>query len=246
MQRREAGICVNTSSTPLESFSSPFHKDYWRCAAAEFTNPRTIIIAAMITALRIILKSISIPIAPSLNITFGFYANALGSMIYGPLVGLASGAISDTLGAFLFPKGLYFFPFIITEMAGSFIYGLFLYRAKLSVGRVVLSKFSVSMICNLLLTPILMKWYHAYFATESTYKFFTLIRALKNIALFLPEAFLLVLFLFAIMPITSRIKLTPQTDAKPEFTRRNIIAVIILLLVSIAAVCFLVYLLHQK
>ena len=88
--------------------------------------------------------------------------------------------------------------------------------------------------------------FDAYFATASTYKFFTLIRALKNIALFLPEAFLLVLFLFAIMPITSRIKLTPQTDAKPEFTRRNIIAVIILLLVSIAAVCFLVYLLHQK
>lgn len=237
---------MNTQGSSFECFPSPFNRDYWKHAVSEFGNPRTIIIAAMITALRIILKSVSIPIAPSLNITFGFYANALGSMIYGPLVGLASGAISDTLGAFLFPKGTYFFPFIITEMAGSFIYGLFLYRAKLSVGRVVLSKFSVSMICNLLLTPILMKWYHAYFKTESTYKFFTLIRALKNVALFLPESFLLVLFLFSIMPITSRMKLTSQTDAKPEFTRRNIIAVILLLIVSIAAVLFLVYLLHNN
>ena len=45
-------------------------------------------------------------------------------MIYGPLVGLLVGAVSDTIGAVLFPTGAYFFPFIFVEMFSSFIFGL--------------------------------------------------------------------------------------------------------------------------
>ena len=87
---------MNTANTEIRSFYSPFEKGYWRCAASEFGNPRTIVVAAMITALRIVIQGVSIPIIPNvLYISLGFFANALGSMIYGPLVGLVSGAISE-------------------------------------------------------------------------------------------------------------------------------------------------------
>ncbi|MDD7573304.1 MAG: folate family ECF transporter S component [Eubacteriales bacterium] len=234
---QKGGKRMNKAGTSLECFPSPFNRSYWKRAASEFANPRTIIIAAMITALRVILRGLSIPLIPNaLYISVGFFANALGSMVYGPLVGLASGAISDTLGAFLFPHGDYFFPFIITAMMSSFIFGLFLYRTRLSVGRVILARFSVVTVCNLLLTPIIMRWQSIYFATEKTYKLFTLARTLKNAALFPAESLLLSIFLFAMVPFMSKMKLTPYTESKPKFTRNNIIVLGVLTVVSVVAV----------
>lgn len=64
---------MNTQGSSFECFPSPFHRDYWKHAVSEFGNPRTIIIAAMITALRIILRSLSIPLIPNaLYISVGF------------------------------------------------------------------------------------------------------------------------------------------------------------------------------
>lgn len=230
---------MNTQGSSFECFPSPFHRDYWKHAVSEFGNPRTIIIAAMITALRIILRSLSIPLIPNaLYISVGFFANALGSMIYGPLVGLASGAISDTLGAFLFPHGDYFFPYILIAMSSSFIFGLFFYRARLSVGRVILARFTVVLVCNIILTPVIMRCYYAYFGIDSTYKFFTLARTLKNAALLPAEALLLSLFLFAIVPFTARMKLTAYAGSKRKFTRANIITLAVLTVISAVAVYF--------
>lgn len=228
---------MNTANTEIRSFYSPFEKGYWRCAASEFGNPRTIVVAAMITALRIVIQGVSIPIIPNvLYISLGFFANALGSMIYGPLVGLVSGAISDTVGAFLFPQGDYFFPYIITAMVSSFVFGLFLYRAKLSATRIMTARFSVVLICNIFLTPIIIRWYYAYFGIEKVYKFFTLARTIKNAALFPAETLLLSVFLFAMAPAASRMKLIPPIGEKPKLTRENIALLAALTVIAAVAV----------
>ena len=91
-------------------FNTPFHREYWKLAAQEFGNWKILVLAAMLTTLRIAVKSLRIPLGPDLNITFGFIVNAVGSMIYGPVVAIVASAISDTLGAILFPSGTYFFP----------------------------------------------------------------------------------------------------------------------------------------
>lgn len=232
---------MNAVNKEPKSFSSPLEKEYWKCAAAEFCNPRMIAIAAMITALRIIIQGISVPIIPNvLYISVGFFANALGSMIYGPLVGLASGAISDTVGAFLFPQGDYFFPYIITAMASSFIFGLFLYRARLSAVRIMVARFSVVLICNIFLTPIIMRWYYAYFGIEKVYKFFSLARTIKNAALFPVETLLLSVFIFTVAPAASKMKLIPPLGEKPKLTGKNI-ALLVALTVIAAAVVYLYY-----
>ena len=97
-------------------FATPFSKIYWRCAFNELKNTRMLVFASLIIALRVAFKLFAIPIGPSLNITTGFFVNALGSMCYGPVVALISGAISDTIGCILFPQGIYFFPFIFVDL----------------------------------------------------------------------------------------------------------------------------------
>lgn len=227
------------SQTNSKLFTSPFSKEYWKSAANEFGNVRTLTVASMVIALRVLLKSVQVPLVPGvLYITFGFFANALGSMIYGPLVGLAGGAISDTIGAFLFPTGDYFFPFIITEMASSFIFGLFLYRAKPTVYRVMASRFSVVTICNIILTPIINRWYNAYFHIEKSYALFTTARLIKNAALFPAEALLLILFLRALLPATERLGLTCTGDGKLAFTRESIVMIVCMGIISACMVYF--------
>ena len=120
------------SSDTTQLFSTPFHRAYWKLAAREFTSLHVLILAAMMTALRIAIKSVRIPIGPDLNITFGFLFNAVGSMIYGPLVAIAASAVSDTVGAILFPSGAYFFPYIFSEIAGGLLFALF-YRVDSGV-----------------------------------------------------------------------------------------------------------------
>ena len=113
---------------------SIFSKEYWVCAVGELKKPRMLVFAAVLVALRVALQAFSIPIIPGqLYINFGFLVNALGSMVYGPVVAVISGAVSDTVGTILFPKGTYFFPYIFQEIAGSLIFALFLYKFANSV-----------------------------------------------------------------------------------------------------------------
>ncbi len=69
-------------------------------------------------------------------------------------------AVSDTLGCLLFPSGVYFFPFIFTEMAGSLVFALFLYRARVTATRVILSRFCVDFFVNIVMTSPIMAWYY--------------------------------------------------------------------------------------
>ena len=216
-------------------FPTPFSGEYWRLSAAEFRNWKMLVLAAMLTAMRIAIKSLFIPVGPSLKITFGFLINAVGSMIYGPVVAIAASAISDTLGAILFPSGTYFFPFIFEEIAGGVLFALFYYRAKLSTTRVMLGRLAVTVICNLILNPILLIWYYAVILGKS-YAFMTWPRLAKNIALFPLQTVALVLLINLLLPVTNRMGLTYAGSGKLEITKKNIITLIALTLISAAVV----------
>lgn len=221
-------------------FATPFSAEYWRLAYQELKKPRILVFAALIIALRVALKSVEIPVGPYLNITVGFFVNSLGSMVYGPVVAILAGAISDTIGCMLFPKGAYFFPFIFLEIASSLIFALYLYRAKLTTWRVILSRFSVMVICNLIMTPSIMILQNR-LMLGGDYAFFTWPRLIKNLCLFPAESFLLVIFLNIMVPITGRMGLTALPEGKMLFTKRHLITLIIMALVSAAAVAFYAY-----
>lgn len=225
-----------TAKTPLAPglFRTPFSREYWRCAAREFKNVRTLAVAAVLLAVRVALKPLSISLSPNLSITFGFFVNALGAMIFGPVVAVASAAVSDTLGCLLFPSGPYFFPFIFTEIAGSLIFALFLYRAPLTGWRVTLSRFAVCFLVNIVIQTPIMLWYYKLMLGKD-YAIFDLPRILKNLCLFPFESLLLLLFLNVLRPVTYRMKLTYDPPQKLQITKRLVVFVVVLFLVGAAA-----------
>lgn len=219
-----------------ELFSHPFNRKYWKTAAFELTNWRTLVFAALIIAMRIVIKSIKITIIPGvLNFGFDFIVNSVGSMIYGPIVALLVGAVSDTIGAILFPTGVYFFPFIIVEMLSGFIFGIFLYRSKLSTWRVVFSRLSVIVFCNLIVNPLIMTWYYAFFG-KGTYTPLILATLIKNIALLPAESIVLVFWLGAISFATYQLGLTYAKPEKLQVKARHIISLLLAVLLSIGAI----------
>ena len=221
-------------------FASPFSRGYWRCAAAEFRNLYSFILAALFAALRIAVKSLSIPVGESLYIGVDFLVNSVGSMIYGPLMGLLVGAVSDTVGAILFPKGPYFFPFIVVEILSAFLFGLFLYRQKLSAGRIVLSRFAVVVLCNFVVNPLIMKWYYTVVVGKDI-AFLRWATVLKNLCLFPAEALLLVLWLSAVSSAAYRMGLV---YAKPEKmnVKRAVFGIVLLTLLAAGGIALYYYL----
>ena len=215
------------SEKSAKLFRTPFSREYWRAAANEFKNLKMLLFAALMVALRIALKSVSIPVAADLRIGVGFFVNAFGSMVYGPVVAIAGAAICDTLGALLCPSGPYFPLFLITEIAGSLVFALFFYRAEITSLRVILSRFCIDFFVNIVLqTPIMMAYYQIMLGRS--YKVFHLPRIIKNLVMFPIESVLLILFLRAVIPAA-------RVMNQLQFTKQNVAVLIVLTLLGAAA-----------
>ncbi len=215
-----------------------FSKDYWRQAALELKSPKMLVFAALMIALRVALKSLSIPIIPGqLTIGVAFFINALGAFTFGPVTAIIAAMVSDTLGAMLFPQGAYFFPYIFIEIAGSLIFALFLYNQKLSVGRIMLSRFCVVLVCNIILTPLVNIWYSG--VTGEAIKPITELRIVKNLLCFPAESLLLVLFFSAALKALKAAKFIAYEESSLKIKPLHIVLLVLLSLAAIAA--FVIY-----
>lgn len=203
-------------------YAHPFSKAYWRDAAAELKDVHMLAIAALLIALRVALKGVFIPLAPNLNINVAApLINALGAMIFGPVVAIPAAFVSDTLGCILFPQGAYFFPCAFVEVAGSVLFALFFYRAKITVTRVILARFAMDLLVNICLNSGVMFWYYQVMLGKS-YAAMVLPAAIKNLCMFPIEAFMLALFFSVIIPVTYRMKLTYDGSADKDSLRFNV------------------------
>ena len=179
------------------SFRTPFSKDYWSLAFSEGKKTKMLVIVSLFVALRIALSQFFIPI-PGINgqrIYFSFFINALGSMIYGPILGIFAGMISDLISALAMPTGPFFIGYTVTAMFSSFIYGLFLYKAKISVQRIFFCKLTVNLISNVCLNSL---WRSI--LTGVDFKAMAILNLPKNIIMLPIETFLLFIFFKAITP----------------------------------------------
>ena len=216
-------------------YRTPFSKAYWRDAAAELTRTRVLVFAALMIALRVALKGLGIPLGPNLKVNVAFFVNAFGAMTFGPVVAIVAACVSDTLGCLIFPDGPYFFPFILTEIAGSLIFALFLYRAKITPVRVILSRFCICFFVNIVLTAPIMWWYYKLILGKS-YIMFQLPQILKNLFFFPIESVLLTLFLSAMVPVAYRLGLVYDMGQNIKFQKRQIVLLATLFIAGLAAV----------
>ena len=228
-------------------FPSPFSKGYWRTAAAELKDTKMLVVTALMIALRVALKPLAIPLGPQLSIQTAMLATALGAMIYGPVVAIPAAIISDTVGFMIYPTGDYFLPFVLTEIGSTMFYALFLYRAKVTPTRVMLSRFGICFFINVVLQQFIYAWWYVYIgnpeqARESVLGIMTLARIFKNLAMFPIESVVLTLFLKFLLPVTHRAGLTYCGDADMKFDKKQVVTLVCLILVgSVSAVGYLGY-----
>lgn len=221
-------------------YPHPFSKAYWVDAASELKDTRILVFAALMIALRVAMKPLSIPLAPGLNQNTAFLANALGAMVFGPVVAAVCAVATDILGYLVKPEGVYFIPFILTEVAGSVFFALFLYRAKVTPVRVMLSRFCICFIVNVVIQTPIYIWYYALYMGGKTYAL-TIPGIIKNLFMFPIESVVLTLFLSVMIPITNRMGLTfTGANAKEalQFTKKQIITLVVLVLVGCVSVFY--------
>ena len=229
----------------MQEYKSCFSKGYWKSAFGELKNVKSIVVCALFVALRIAVKSLRIYIIPGvLQIGFDFIVNSLGSMIYGPVLALIGGLISDTVGAVLFPSGPYFFPYALIEMSSGFIFALFLYRSKLSGTRIILSRFSVVTLCNLIFTPIVNYWYGVWSGNETALKIISEARIIKNVCLMPFECLLLILFLGGLALPLVKLGVIVDTNKKIKFDAKTIALIVTLTLLAVGGL--IAYYLYKK
>ncbi len=219
----------------MQLYSLPFSRAYWKDAAKSLRDTKMLALAALVVALRVALRSVNIPIGDNLIISVGFLPNALGALVYGPVVALLSGAVSDILGATLFPMGPFFPLFTVVEMLGALLFALFFYRTRITVPRVALARLSVNVLCNIILTPICLSLMYG----KGVFVY-VIPRIAKNLLLFPLESVLLCVLFQAMMPVLCRAGLASPEQAPPALEKRHI-GLFIGLLIAAGAAVFLFY-----
>lgn len=227
-----------TKSTAL--YATPFSKAYWRDAAAELGDTRTLVIAALMIALRVATKGLAVPIAPNIRLfSVASFINALGAMIVGPVVAIPAAFLSDFLGVLIWEGlGTYFLPYVLQEIGSSLIWALLLYRAKVTPWRVMLGRLSICVIVNVVLGVSIDMLYQQYYYGASTVVL-TIPRVLKNTFMFPIEAVAMTFFLRLMIPITNRAGLTyggGDSKANLSFGKKQLILLAVLFVIGIASV----------
>ena len=95
----------------------------------KFTT-RTLTALAMLIAIEVILSRFLSINAWNIKIGFGFVPVVIAAVLYGPLAGGIVGALSDFIGALLFPIGTYFPGFTLSSFLMGVVFGLFLYKKQ--------------------------------------------------------------------------------------------------------------------
>ena len=221
-------------------YPHPFSKAYWKDAAAEMKSIKMLVVTALMIALRIVLKPLAIPLGPQLSIQTAMLATALGAMIFGPVVAIPAAIVSDTIGFMIYPTGDYFLPFVLTEIASTMIYALCLYRAKPSATRVIIARFFICFLVNVIMQQFIFAWQYTYMGNPDGAKnailgIMTTSRLFKNLFFFPIESIVLTLFLKVMLPITSRAKLTYGGKTGLDFTKKQIVTLVVLLVVGIGS-----------
>lgn len=183
-----------------EIFKSPFNALYWSLAAKEMKTVRNLCLIALITALRVVCQSTSIPIVKGyLEIQFDFIPAVIGAIMFGPWVSIVTGFIADNVGFLLNPGSAYNACYTLSAILIGFIFSLFLYRQKITVLKIFISRLLINAFVNVFLGTL---WIYIFYNTKGK-GFFILMstRALKN-AIALPlETIIMVILVGLLIPI---------------------------------------------
>ena len=103
-------------------------------------DTKTLTVAAMLTAIGIILGFFKIPVNQLIEIRFGSLPICMAGMLFGPGVGGIVGALCDIGGYLVKPTGPFFPGFTVSSALSGILYGLILHGKKLTLPRIAFSQ----------------------------------------------------------------------------------------------------------
>ena len=110
---------------------------------------------ALLMAIKAIIAEFTIAVSNLLEIGFSGVVPGICGLYYGPVLSGIAGICADTIEYLLRPTGPYFPGFALNEFVAGFLFGLFFYkRNNISWKRILCAQLSVSLINNMLLTPL--------------------------------------------------------------------------------------------
>lgn len=118
-------------------------------SALEFKNLRVLCALAVMGALAIALKQVSIDIGSFASIGFSGLPNQVVGMLFGPVTGAVFGGVMDVLKFFIKPTGAFHPGFTFNAMLAAFIYGCFYYKRPVRLWRVLAAKGIIEVVVNL-------------------------------------------------------------------------------------------------
>ncbi len=127
----------------------------WIRSISEFKKLKVVVFCGMMAAVAIVLNYVaSINIGDYIRIGFSGLPNQIVCYLFGPAIGTIFGAALDIIKFILKPTGPFFPGFTISAAAGGLIYGLFLYRRKVTLVRVLLAQITVKIFVNIVLNTL--------------------------------------------------------------------------------------------
>ncbi|HEY5583562.1 MAG TPA: folate family ECF transporter S component [Ruminiclostridium sp.] len=115
---------------------------------------RNILFVSLFISLEIILTRFLSIESPIVRISFEFIPIAISAILFGPVTAGGAAAIADVLGMLIFPKGPYFPGFTLSAFISGYLYGLILYKKKITLVRTFVAALAVNLIAGLVLNTI--------------------------------------------------------------------------------------------
>ena len=131
-------------------------------------DTNTLTLAAMLTALGIVLGFLKIPINQIIEIRFGSLPIGIAGMSLGPGIAAIVGALTDIGGYLVKPTGPFFPGFTFSSIVGGIIFGLMLHNKKITFARVLATQVVYTIVVGIILNSYwldVLYFQNGYFAT---------------------------------------------------------------------------------
>lgn len=127
----------------------------FRESAKELKQAKSVVTTAMLIAVGIVLSAYAtIRITPDFQVSFGFLSSGMIAQLFGPVVNLIAGFVTDVVSYLLYTDGPYCFWFALNPMVSGLIFALFFYRKKVTLPKAIAAKLVDTLVVEIGMTTL--------------------------------------------------------------------------------------------
>ena len=183
-------------------YKTPFHISLFKSSSKEMKTVKGLTVISVLLALQLASKFLSLPTGfENLRINPATFIFTIISALYGPVVGVVIGACSDILGFLIKPSGAFFFGYTLNAMLSGLVYGMCLYKTKITFTKCLTARIIIGLGINTFLGAL---WSSMLY--ENPYDFYLKLEFIKNLIFLIPQAVVTYLILYLLAPIFRRSK----------------------------------------